>query len=1179
MPQSQRLVMIGVGLQSDAPSVPIQPRLDDGVHLRWATRRDLAFPWFGFFLYRRASGDFESVCVSAQLRQFQPGETSERVLVLPGIASFESDLPLVLIDDFFRAGTPEISLSSIGDRVRQSLRCDLPAGRIANQVDVRVGFRRPGRRASMRLTAMLGGVRVAESVATGNPGSTVRASVLADGIDSVVLSGIPGPGLPDAALVELCYVDVDATAGLRWEPVPNCPQPITLPLTHPDYPATSNQPADEAAARAMAVARISYGPVAPFDQNFAELHAQLIRLVEGGPGGPAIEDPRRAVTQAGQYIPAEPDLKAPSITALHPLDLVNLASLHPAVAQMLGLYWLDATAIPGQLHDYLIVAELDGASGRDPDAALQLWRASSASVEGYIVSNLGVGPAPPLPPPGDVRAYALSGATVAAPAGAGAQDVKDATLVAGVRWRLPEGAPGILLARSPVLYHLWREGRGNGALPAAINGPGDHITSNGPVLIAWRTGSPFSVPQWPADWPPFSLQRLDRPPAEGWYSYRVSGMDLFGRVSPMAPPAPWYQWAPMPIPRPYYYQDPEGDRAIHPDAVQILDRTPPPSPAAVEAWALDPKDPFVIRDAAYNAWRTALPQAVSDTLVGLRVRWRWTGSQIQQAPDTSAFRIYFNLITFPPGSPPAPPSPVESDLVDSTYWAERIHVTAFADDVTVQAEDRVYEVLMPRADTPMGIFPNGVPLDPSPAEPVAYAFVGVSAVDQSGNESRVSSPAKVARAFRQSPVAPEAVPDSERVFATSSDYHDRSYYTFRWRPQAHLRTHVCRAMDESIFALDWARRPADPVSPDDVGIFPNSAAEPRWTPERRQEVADEINAIAEFPRTEEGRLLALARYHTLSNDALRVLASLPGVAAAFTQITTVPLDPDDRANANRRGAENPADFAVDPDLRAYVDTLDGRATNRYFYRALYVDGANNLSLLSISGPPVWLPNVTPPRMPSLQGVLGGDGRIEITWAANREPDLDGYRVYRTATAEAARDIRSMDLVDTLQRGAVEPSARQPITWADEPLPGLTPFYYRITAVDDAGNESAPTPYLVGRATDTAPPEPPTMDSAEWIRLAPGGNEVPFVGADPNLPAAVRVRWTASTPDCEYLTQRRTGPTELWRRIASWRPATTVLDDSADVALDYEYRVLARKPTNKMTSASDPLAATGSATGR
>jgi hypothetical protein len=44
MAQSVHLVMVGLGVEADTPPVDIQPPLSDGVHLRWAFRREAGFP-------------------------------------------------------------------------------------------------------------------------------------------------------------------------------------------------------------------------------------------------------------------------------------------------------------------------------------------------------------------------------------------------------------------------------------------------------------------------------------------------------------------------------------------------------------------------------------------------------------------------------------------------------------------------------------------------------------------------------------------------------------------------------------------------------------------------------------------------------------------------------------------------------------------------------------------------------------------------------------------------------------------------------------------------------------------------------------------------------------------------------------------------------------------------------
>src|SRR4029453_8396761 len=109
---------------------------------------------------------------------------------------------------------------------------------------------------------------------------------------------------------------------------------------------------------------------------------------------------------------------------------------------------------------------------------------------------------------------------------------------------------------------------------------------------------------------------------------------------------------------------------------------------------------------------------------------------------------------------------------------------------------------------------------------------------------------------------------------------------------------------------------------------------------------------------------------------------------------TEPLDPDDPVNADRRGSDDPDTYTPNPGLRASMDTLGGRSTNRYFYRAIYMDGANNRSDLSLSEPPVYLPRVVPPDPPLVQLALAGEGKINVRWMISPSPDLARYRIYR-----------------------------------------------------------------------------------------------------------------------------------------------------------------------------------------
>lgn len=1031
---------------------------------------------------------------------------------------------------------------------------------------------------SVRVRALHGAGTVREVRVEGGPGDVVDATLAADAITAVEFG--PGP----AVLVELCYRIAVPWGG--WGEVPDFPYALCLPVHHPAYPCSGGRPEDEGASWDEARDRIRYGGWEEWESPFSDLHARLVALVSGGPGSSmaAVED------TAVPGVPDDPDPAAteePKLQRFRHMDWVLLGALHPAAAQMLGLYWIDRAVDPGRSYDYLIVADHPGLFGGDVGVALR-WvndpAAAYLQVDGWMSSDVRVEPDRPLDPPSGVRAYALPGATRRRPGGVGA--VEEAVGSVGLRWSLPtdsdpEAVSG-LAEGSPVMHHLWRAGPvpASESPPTTEPAPDEYAPlKRGPVLVGEPTAD-LSTVEPPDDWPRDPMHAVDSALPEGWYAYRVSAVDVFGRHSERSAPAGWRQWSPAPDPLPWYFEEPLTDREVHPFAVGLLDKAAPPPPTAVEAFALDPRDPFLLRDAAYAAWLGALPPAERGALVGVRVRWRWTVPLMRQAPDAREFRVYlkegrFNTLpgriaavaasgaehawvdtgiahtrpadafagavlqvgsdSFPvvasddasplrvrvrnlgPGKSVMPPvrapcsvvvaagtaGVARLDVNEPTSWEERVFVVDVDDHYTEEfltlrvgdaavagsgakmvgskvvlggtadlasvrpgvdwlrlEEDtgagvyliieknqgagtvgvhgvpalaapesewrigtpyRQYEVFLPRPDAAVR---ESVLPPPSLAEPVLHAQVGVSTADgrlhtaddakwggtrfgdRTGNEGRVGGPVEVFRVRRDPPPAPPAVPpDSERVYATPADYHGESFYTYRWVPAAGLKVHLFRASDESVFETHWRNRASGSAPESDAAVFPSEADEPRWDEAKRQQVAAELTPLYAFSAT--AKEAAMARYRGLSNDALRILASLPESAGAFQQITIAPLDPDDPANADRRGPDDPDGYAPVAGLRAHVDTLDGRSTNRYFYRTAYVDGAHNRGPLGPATVPVWLPDVTPPESPKVTKALGGDRQIALQWAAPATPGARRYRVYRTEDPESTRDLRLM----------------------------------------------------------------------------------------------------------------------------------------------------------------------------
>jgi hypothetical protein len=311
---------------------------------------------------------------------------------------------------------------------------------------------------------------------------------------------------------------------------------------------------------------------------------------------------------------------------------------------------------------------------------------------------------------------------------------------------------------------------------------------------------------------------------------------------------------------------------------------------------------------------------------------------------------------------------------------------------------------------------------------------------------------------------------------------------------------------------------------------------------------------------------AMAYYEGLSNDALRVLAGLLGNEKAFSQLTIQPLnpnepDPNDPSKLrwrDRIGPDNDNTYVPSISLRAYVDSIDGRSTNRYFYRSAYVDAAYNISALSISSPPVYVPDVTPPRMPVMTRILGGEQQIILKWASNREEDLVEYRIYRTNIEENARDTRLMNRIYTEFILSGEPSTRSAeINWIDQTVDDFMSYYYRLTAVDSSGNESTPSPSLMSKAYRKSPPPPPIWNSATVI--------------DENGQLRVRLSWT-SVEKIEMIIQRRKSDSTIWTTLSTWLPpiVNTYDDSSADLAFTYEYRLKGRSIAGIQTEFSSVM---------
>jgi len=135
---------------------------------------------------------------------------------------------------------------------------------------------------------------------------------------------------------------------------------------------------------------------------------------------------------------------------------------------------------------------------------------------------------------------------------------------------------------------------------------------------------------------------------------------------------------------------------------------------------------------------------------------------------------------------------------------------------------------------------------------------------------------------------------------------------------------------------------------------------------------------------------------------------------------------------------------------SYRDTFfDFGKTYLYVIRGVVLAGGNELESSDSASLIVTPRDIFPPAAPQglVAAVLPGAGpgslEIDISWSINLETDLAGYRVYRSEQQGTRGQLLTSDLLPT-------PSYRDTSV-----LPGHR-YWYSVTAVDRAGNESEPS---------------------------------------------------------------------------------------------------------------------------
>ena len=140
---------------------------------------------------------------------------------------------------------------------------------------------------------------------------------------------------------------------------------------------------------------------------------------------------------------------------------------------------------------------------------------------------------------------------------------------------------------------------------------------------------------------------------------------------------------------------------------------------------------------------------------------------------------------------------------------------------------------------------------------------------------------------------------------------------------------------------------------------------------------------------------------------------------------------------------------------------------RYTLRLLFAISSVIVVLLFSSCSEIIAPedNMPPAKPANFTLLGGGDGQVRLRWSRNAEVDFDFYRLYRSVN-----NINNFtSLVQLIQ-----------VEYLDRFLEYDSTYYYYLTAVDKAGNESEQTSIIDVQPLNVSAPQPPMFVIASGL---------------------------------------------------------------------------------------------------
>jgi hypothetical protein len=283
------LGLSALGVDGDLQPRSTLPSLVDGIHLRWGSGLDRGFPEYGYYLYRREhiGAQVTPHSLTDGLSESASLAVGETITAGDWSVTVEAATAASRRDEFTLAA--DGSISAGGDGVDELAISMQQSGRVSGSGNaggsgrwsgfepIVPRFPDPG---SLKLSLPEPAFRVELTVAPEYPGDTpgqptlpgggMNATALAEDVtldratglsrgtvtlrsDAITAIDITGSG----SVLDVEIYPVSAQIDQNWQPVPKASAPITLPVTHPNYPAASGSE-DLNAARTTIDDRIQY---------------------------------------------------------------------------------------------------------------------------------------------------------------------------------------------------------------------------------------------------------------------------------------------------------------------------------------------------------------------------------------------------------------------------------------------------------------------------------------------------------------------------------------------------------------------------------------------------------------------------------------------------------------------------------------------------------------------------------------------------------------------------------------------------------------------------------------------------------------------------------------------------------------------------------------------------------